>query len=570
MSTDRRSESEPRTLARAAGHGLAWSVLVSVGALLFHSSFEAWGDAIVDLGRDLWVPSQILEGRILYRELLYNYGPAAPYLLAAATGIFGDGLAVFAGFGTVVGLSCMAALYAVGTRLSGTFAGFAAALLFLTLSFFAASTWGCNFVLPYSFAATLGTAFSLWSFYFLLRYLDGGRTPASLAWSVAFLFAALFSKQEVGAGIAAVHVLAWVTRKVSAKAILSTLLAGVLLGGLFVALFAARGEAEHALFAENLTKFAGDPDPFFSVVAGLDRPGPHLVRSLASTAQVAALVLLAALGGFFLKSARLRLFAVPALAGCLWLVWRWSEPRLFQATPILALAALGFFLIRDRRDPLVLLAGFALFSAPRVLLQFHPMWYGFFLVVPAYPFLAVGAARLARGRRTVAAVLALTALVLAGSYAWRMGQVYEDKTSVLLTAKGRMRDFPDGRLEAVGELLRYAETRLASRSATMVVMPEGVSLNYFTAFPNPTAYYLFTPPEIGSPEVERKMMRELAAAPPDYLVLTSRDLSEYGRRGIGLDYALELGDWIRATYDLERVFEAGEAPSFRLLLLRRR
>ena len=33
------------------------------------------------------------------------------------------------------------------------------------------------------------------------------------------------------------------------------------------------------------------------------------------------------------------------------------------------------------------------------------------------------------------------------------------------------------------------------------------------------------------------MIRELEATRPEYLVMTSRDVSEYGRRGIGLDYA---------------------------------
>ena len=66
------------------------------------------------------------------------------------------------------------------------------------------------------------------------------------------------------------------------------------------------------------------------------------------------------------------------------------------------------------------------------------------------------------------------------------------------------------------------------------------------------------------------MLRELEATRPELLLMTSRDLSEFGRRGIGLDYALELGEWIRGSYDLERVFEAAGDRPWRLLLLRRR
>ena len=82
-----------------------------------------------------------------------------------------DGLALFETVGILIGLATLAALYLLGSRLAGPAVGLGASLLFLLLSFFAASTWGANFVLPYSYAATLGTAFAMWSFYFLYRYL---------------------------------------------------------------------------------------------------------------------------------------------------------------------------------------------------------------------------------------------------------------------------------------------------------------------------------------------------------------------------------------------------------------
>lgn len=565
-------------------HVLAWSVLAAVAVALFLASFERWGDAVIDLGRDLYVPSQILQGRVLYRQLLYNYGPAAPYLLAGLTAAFGDGLWVFEAFGIAVGLGVLAALYAAGNRLGGALTAFGAAFLFVTLSFFASSTWGANFVLPYSFAATLGTAFSVASFYFLVRYVYGGRAASSLGWSVALLFAAFFAKQETGVGIAAVHVLAWSSGRISRRAIALTLGLGAVLATLFVAVFAARGEAEHALFAENLMKFAEHPDPFFGVVAGLDRPGAHLAGSLVWAGKLAVLLLLAALAGLGVERARAgrRVWAAVAalaLASVAGLGWQWAHVRLFQATPVAAAGVLLHFLVRDRKDPLLLLAGFALFAGVRVVLQFHPMWYGFYLVVPAYLFavygLGVRAARALSGdgtwaRRTIVAVLAALAVLVVGRYEASMWRAWRGKTSVLVTAKGTMRGYPTGRLEAIGDFLDYAKARMAPDDPRMVVMPEGASLNYFTGFPNPTAYYVFTPPEIGSPEVERKMIRELAAAKPEYLLMTSRDLAEFGHRGIGLDYALELGDWIRGNYDLERVFESGDKKLWRLVLLRRR
>jgi hypothetical protein len=89
--------------------------------------------------------------------------------------------------------------------LGGRVSACSASLLFLVFSFFACSTWGCNFVLPYSFAATLSTLFSCWSFYFLLRYLHKGRLTQDWWWGMASLFAAIFTKTEFGVAILGVY-----------------------------------------------------------------------------------------------------------------------------------------------------------------------------------------------------------------------------------------------------------------------------------------------------------------------------------------------------------------------------
>ncbi len=569
----------PPTRGRA--HVIAGLVLAAVGAALFASSYQRWGHPIIDLGRDLYLPSQILEGRVLYRELLYNYGPLPPYLLALVVAVLGDTLPVFEGFGIAVGIATLGALYATGHRLGGCALGFSAALLFLVLSFFANSTWGCNFVLPYAYAATLGTALSLWSFYFLLRYLYDGRRGSSLAVSVGFLFGAVFAKQEVGLGIALLHGLAWWAHGVPRRSVLKILGLALVLGLVFVSAFAQRGPEEHALLAENLAKFVADPvsAPFFQMVAGLDRPQANLFRALESGARVAAVMLLAFFGSAVPRLVRQKrwgagLASAAALGAGLWLVWSSADVRLFQATPLLALAVAGHQLVRNRRDPLLLLAAYTLFSAPRVLLQFHPMWYGFYLVVPAYAFLVYALGRRLAGPPdarpfVVAALVGLSLLTL-----WRferaMWESHREMTIVLVTPKGTLRDYPVGRAEALQEFLDYAAERFGRGRPRMVVFPEGVSLNYFADVENPTAYYLFTPPEIGSPAVERRILDELHATRPEYVVITSRDVREFGRRQFGVDYALGLGAWIEQGYVLERGFGGGASGPWRLVLLRRR
>ena len=382
-----------RADVRPTFHLLAWGVLLCVGILLFVQSYQAWGDLVIDLGRDLYLPGQLLAGRVLYRDVLYNYGPVAPYLLAGVVALFGDSLRVFSSVGVLSGLSCMVALYLTGWRLGGIPAGFSTSLFFLVFSFFANSTWGCNFVLPYSFAATLGMSFALWSFYFLLRYLFWGRRPRALALRDGLsppggLLQAGNRRRDRRCLPDRVA-----SPRVPRKALAAAAAAAVLAAAASVALFAARGGTGHALFAENLdpARFGGSAgDAFFLAVAGLDEPLERLGSILR-----AVLTLTAVVGGALLahsvpgacrnrKMARAvaGVVAVPAAALA---VWFFADVHLLAAaTPIGAILLLVLITRRRWDDPLLLLTAFTLLSALRIPLSAEPLWYGFYLCAPAY------------------------------------------------------------------------------------------------------------------------------------------------------------------------------------------
>ena len=88
---------------------------------------------------------------------------------------------------------------------------------------------------------------------------------------------------------------------------------------------------------------------------------------------------------------------------------------------------------------------------------------------------------------------------------------------------------------------------------------------------NPTPYVNFMPVEMlmfG----ERSMLAAFQARPPDYVVLISKDTSEYGYRTFGRDYGTNLYAWIVARY--EHFGQIGPPPlqegGFGIEVLRRR
>src|ERR1700674_3370252 len=56
--------------------------IAAVFIVLAIYTWGRWGDFQVDCGRELYVPSEILRGKLIYRDFFYSYGPLAPYLCA--------------------------------------------------------------------------------------------------------------------------------------------------------------------------------------------------------------------------------------------------------------------------------------------------------------------------------------------------------------------------------------------------------------------------------------------------------------------------------------------------------
>src|SRR5690242_2585043 len=68
--------------AREWTDAAARALIVVVAAVLAWYTWAHWGDFEVDCGRELYVPAEILRGKLIYRDFFYSYGPLAPYLCA--------------------------------------------------------------------------------------------------------------------------------------------------------------------------------------------------------------------------------------------------------------------------------------------------------------------------------------------------------------------------------------------------------------------------------------------------------------------------------------------------------
>ena len=573
------------------------ALIAAVGTAMLAWTWAKLADPLIDFGRELYVPWQLSQGRVLYADVAYLNGPLSPYLNAFWFRLFGVGIRTLVLCNVAIVAAIVVLLYRLLEQMSDRLAAAAAGLTFVTLFAFGHVTavGNYNFVSPYCHELTHGLLLALVAFSCLARHdRTGGAIPAAGAGAAVGLV--FLTKPEPFLAVSLAS-LVWLGLGLRAKRATVRRAAGVLGGFLgaalvpplvAVALLAASmpaGDALRGTLGSWPWVLGGDASSleFYRELMGTQDLGASLwamARSATGYGAVlvpSAAVALAlgtsgswriAVGGFLLVAVVLGAFSVPSV----WL----EAPRALPLVTLGVAVAVSGGLFGPRRAPALALAVFALALLAKIFFNVHAYHYGFALAMPATLLLVVAlvgwvpAAIVGRGGsgalfRAVAfaclLVAALTHLeVTARRLAGKTHRLGGGADVLLADARGPVVE------AALGALAGQA-----GEGGSLAVLPEGVMLNYLSRRANPTPYTNFMPPELAFYGEER-ILAALEAAAPDYVALVHKDTREYGVRFFGRDYGQRLYAWIRRNY--REVARVGARPlrdeRFGIALLRRR
>ncbi len=554
-------------------------LFAAASAALFLVSRGKWSDAIIDSGREWIVPDALARGELLYRDVVYWFGPFTPYFHASFFRLLGSSfqtLALAGCFGAAGVLVCL--FFALRQVTDRALAGLWTALAVPVLVF-----------MPNAGGAILGMGFRIWhaaGFGLLSVGLAARRSEESparlaLASGVAAGLAGLCRTEWGIAALAAACLTAGlrVGRRGTFASVLLPIVGGFAMTfggglGLFIALAGAKAvilDAPVLLFnlpAQTRASVAAiDVSAWgrgaaqavygaavyvgaFLLVDTLARPQPEPGQSARRLKKIAGL---------------LAVFAAAVLLGGV------PSGALFSGAPLLCAASvlLGW---RARRDPLGgALAGFGLLGlmasyrrpffitdGPYVA---PPLLFALVCAAACVELVRNGSPSPARGRLSTAVAVGLC-VVIAFAFAWRLLQYGSDERVAIEGTGGMLSARPE-EASQIRELAKWIRQE-ADPAKGLVVFPEGEILNYLTGRSNPIRDKLYLPGYL-NPQNETRIVEDLSRASPSALVIWPRPVGEYGSGLFGQDYALSVERWIESRYRLRPVAGWG-VHSPRLLL----
>ena len=566
--------------------GLAGGLcILLVGVMMLALGWRKWLDPVVDFGRELYIPWQICEGQVLYRDLAYFNGPLSPYFNALVFKLFGPSLMSLVWTNiAILGLLTLIIyrlLRSVGSRLAAVLGCISFLVMFGLAQF--TNTANYNFVCPYSHELSHGLFLSLLSIYLFYRYM---LRPAPLLLGLMGLCwgLVLLTKVEVFLALSAALVVALALlyhyQRPSARRL--PILLGVLVLGfigpvvcwaVYLGLQMGFAEGVESIFTGYIAAFEGGlaSQKFYRAMAGLDEPG----RNMLSIAKVVGWYVLL-LGGvliFVRLVGRLKNYGKISWVIVLIVAATVAVLGFFTANWLEALRPLGVFLLvigcglvvklrlssedaqgRQRLGVALVLVVFSLILLAKMNLDVHVWQYGFALAGPGALILIVALVDWVPGwmkgkfvsgwtARPIMVAVLLAALVWhfdasRRRYAIAKQQISSGADAFVSTA------WPKG--AAFSQALANLD-KVIGADETFVVLPEGVMFNYLSRRQSPTKYISFMPAELAIFS-EEPMLESLKENPPDYVLLLPRDLSEYGYEGFGKDYCLKLTDWLNTNY----------------------
>ena len=562
---------------------VALLMLMALWAAKVYFTWAAWGNLTIDSGHEMYIPALLAQGKVLYRDVWYPYGPAAPYFNSYLFRLFGVKLNVLYWAGSLAALGSAIFLYLAGMRLFSWHVGWTAGAVLLLQAF--EPSLFC-FPLPYSFSTVYGCLLGC-----LFLWIAIVALTAKSSWWIfgagTIAAAALLFKPEFGTASYATLVPLIALRGFSQRSgerILKDMLAilpGVVACGLVFLWMVSIGGVEF-ITQENLV---GWPTSYFMKTYGkmwLEHNGFTISASAFADAFFRAIpvagVLLASASLLWWKRSDRRGILAKAMIVLLVILYL-AKTNYFIFPPVqtvqlllstiffpqdmvlyvlaAALPAWVYFWMLRKEDTgnraqIALLLTFSSLLAFRVLMKMqtddYPIFYNGPVVLSFLLLLCFIIPRSDRSPRLkfVGELVICSACLLTVAISTASAESRARDYVPLSTERGTIRT-SKSLAENYKVAIQFMKEKAAAGESVLSV-PEDTSLYFLSGTYCPTRVFSFTPGIIAPGRMTEKMIEEIDRKPVRYLLWSNRIFPEFGTPVFGKDFDREIGDYLKAHY----------------------
>jgi hypothetical protein len=592
--------------------------LTILGCIFCWWTWNRLGEVVFDFGHEVYVADQLAHGRILYRDLVYFFGPLPPTINAMAMRLTGLGVTAVRGVNLIVLAAAAVMIYRLISRIAGRYAAVVSTAVFLTSFAFGASSTiaNFNFVTPYAHGATHGFLLCLGVVAMCGRLARTGRASTALMLGIVtglvlltkpefFLSAAITAAM----GTAAILWLrSWPDRRTPLM-IVSFVIIGIVIGPAATWIWLCRTLPPRFALAVlggwgYVMPTVVLRSPYYLWCLGLDNVSGNLLSMLAMVGIYLALII--PLAGLSILAGRRPAWKTAIYVGValVWFAgitaggimlgrdnWLWVDAA--RGLPIACTGGVIALLWRIRRaKPLsgdttdsatvakhvtsLAIAVLALMSLTKMILNPRLDDYGFVLAAPGtllcIAWVCGGLPRLmARYNANPTVIQVGGAAIALALISFRLFV-----THYVLTLHQYPVELPGGvllQLPYDAPSLQAAEwiRDHTAPTQTLAVLPDAAGLNFLAQRANSTPYDSLNPVEMAQLN-ESTVIDGFRRHPPDLILIVDQDYSSEGGKTFGVDYGQNLMHWIDQQYQPIPPFngpaELPDARAARVLLRR--
>ncbi len=513
--------------------------ILTLGALIIN--FAHYGNLIVDCGREAYYPQEILNGKILYKDLFMIYTPFSYLFNAFLYKLFGINLSTLYFAGSIAAFLIITLFYLICRRFFDEKLSFSLSFLSVVIGILNYTLF--NYVFPYSFGMTYGLLAFLASVLFLIKFSDS-KNINYFYLSSFFAGLSIMNKYEFLPYLFVI-ILVMIREKLNITEIFISFFTFLLIPefSLFYLFFQGLSlhdlkEAGSAVIAMSKTQTLKysymHSGTFYNI-----KTFPMLLKNFI-IAIIPILIFI-----FPNKIAKLKNKAVTMICSytciiiSLFIVYMTAPtPEYFTFLPLLVVILLIINIKEIFKNSAVLIV---VLSA--VLFSFKVFWgavtitYGAFYI----PFLLIAVIILVHKKIPNLAFYILIFAIILGEVYFSVNMQKEIK---LQTEKGTFYTFEA--YDQTNAFIDYIKNN-TKKNDKVLILPEGMLLNFLTDRKTDNFYNSLIPLYVES-FGEKRIIDHFEKSMPEYIVLTSWKTSDYYFSYICKDYALDFCRFVKKNY----------------------